>query len=345
MKKRVFLRLTSLLFLPLLFILPAGCNDVEPEPNSRIFYGCFDTVSVIYDYSNMEEDEFSRLSKNIEAAANHYHKLFDAYTEYDGINNIATLNRLAGKGKVEVDRAIIELLLFSRKMYDKTDGAVNFALGSVTYLWKTLPSSEEKRIPTDIELTEAGKHTNPDSVIIDTEGGTVEITDSLLRIDVGAIAKGYIAELIKKELKELGHSGIFLDFGGNLCAVGSKPDGKAWEGAIRNPLYPDSSNEPYVRETTILDDSLVTSGVYERYFIINGVRYHHIINPKTMKPENSYLSVSVQTTDSGVADALSTAIFNMDFDTAEKFVIYYEEKIEVTLVFPDGSCKVISSLV
>ena len=342
MKLGVKTRLISFLLLLLfLFSLVSCADEVEdPKPQNRIFYDYFNTVSVLYDYSGMSAESFSSLASSVEAAMQHYHKLFDAYIEYSGVTNIATLNRMGGKGAVKVPRELCELLSFSLEMYELTGGAVNFAMGAVTRLWKNLPASEN-RIPTDAELREAAEHISPYSVIIDKDNATVEITDPDLFIDVGAIAKGYAAELLKKELEAIGYSGIVLDMGGNLCAVGSKPSGKGWSSGIKNPLYPSESSEPYSRTVTLNGDSLVTSGVYERYYVIDGVKYHHIIDPETLKPEYRYLSVTIQSPTSGVSDALSTAIFNMTPERAREFVSSYEGKLEVTLVFPDGSVEVL----
>ena len=344
---KAYVRIITALLL-LLFCLPfslISCKDnSEPNVNNRVFYDYFDTVCVFYDYTGMDTEKFNALSKSVEAAIGHYHRLFDIYHEYDGINNIATVNRLAGHGSVEVSRELIELLLFSKEMHTLTGGKVNVAMGSVLSLWHTFRYSadNEKRIPTSEELSEAGKHISFDSIIIDEEKSTVEITDPEASIDVGAIAKGYTAELIKRELASEGYSGLVLDLGGNLCAVGEKPNGDGWKSGIKNPLYPDSSEEPYVRAVTLKNASLVTSGVYERYYVVDGIRYHHIIDPVTLMPENRYLSVTVQADHSGLSDALSTAIFNMDYDEAEKLVSELNG-VEVTLVFGDGTYKVLTS--
>ena len=130
--------------------------------------------------------------------------------------------------------------------------------------------------------------------------------------------------------------------GGNLCILGSKPNGDGWETGIQNPLDYDGSN-PYSRIINISNTSLVTSGGYNRYEVINGVSYHHIIDPVTLMPETRYLSVSIQTEDSGVADAFSTAIFNMDFEAASAFITSYSAPIEVTFVFPDGRVEVVKN--
>lgn len=339
-RKHVFCVLSALVLLLFVFSL-FGCLEREPEPNNRVFYDYFDTVCVLYDYTGMESEDFESLSRSVEAAISHYHRLFDAYHEYADTVNIATLNKLAGSGEVKVDRAIIDLLLFSAEMYEKTDGSVNFAMGAVTMLWKS--AAAEKRVPTEAELLAAGAHISPSSVIINKERGTVEILDSASKIDVGAIAKGYTAERIKEELSLSGNSGIILDMGGNLCAIGERPGGKGWESGIRNPLYLEGAEEPYVRTVTLRDGSLVTSGVYERYYTVNGKKYHHIVDPVTLMPEYRYLSVTVLASDSGVADALSTAIFNMEEERAKAFVSSFDEEIEVTLVFPDGNHTVIKN--
>lgn len=345
MKKNIFPRAVSLLLSVLLLFSLFACEGRERKGDNRVFYGCFDTVCVVWDYSGMDGDDFTALAEDIEKSANHYHRLFDAYGEYEGLTNIATLNRLAGTGAVKVDRAVIDLLSFSKEMYKQTGGRVNFALGAVTYLWKTLPlsraydgSPKTPRIPTDAELTEAGKHISPDSVVIDKENLTVEITDPKLRIDVGAIAKGYTAELIKRELVSLGYEKIILDFGGNICAVGMEK-----EIPIRNPLHSEENDEPYIRYSLVKSESLVTSGVYERNFVVDGEVYHHIIDPETLRPETRYLSVTVKTAHSGDADALSTAFFNMDFGEIKDFVSRINKRIEVTLVFDDGRVEIIEN--
>ena len=327
----------------LLFVFSPMLVSCESEPNSRIFYGYFDTPCVLYDYTGMSSEDFNALSKTVEAAIARYHRLFDIRKEYDGIANLATVNRMAGQGSVAVSKEIIDFLLFSREMYSLTGGKVNIAMGSVISLWPTYKTPPEKRrIPTEEELSEAAKHISFDNVIIDEAALTVEITDSKTSLDVGAIAKGYTAELIKAELLRAGYSGLVLDMGGNLCAVGEKPDGEGWESRIRNPLYSYEGEEPYVRTVTLKNDSLVTSGSYERKYEVDGKLYHHIIDPETLMPEYRYLSVTVQTAHSGVADALSTAIFNMDFEEAEAFVSTLENT-EVTFVFTDGSYKILTS--
>jgi thiamine biosynthesis lipoprotein len=192
-------------------------------------------------------------------------------------------------------------------------------------------------IPDADALRAAAEHTSIDSLVIDREESTVELTDPEASLDVGAVAKGYAAEMIALMLAERGISGYALDFGGNLRVVGEKPDGSGWTSGIKNP-DPFAEN-PYVRTLVISDSALVTSGVYERFFTVDGVNYHHIIDPETLMPGSRYLSVSVHAPSSATADALSTALFNMDFEECEGLVSTLDG-VEATFVFFDGTVKI-----
>ena len=336
-KERI--RAAFLVFFALTFLaVPFFCS-CDKETKSEIYYGYFDTVCVFSDYSGMSNGEFSAAEKAVGASLEKYHRLFDVHNEYEGLVNLATVNKMAGQGKVKVDKEIIDLLSFSKEMHELTEGKVNIAMGAPISLWKSL-SKKGERIPTEDELNSLSKHTSIDSLVIDRENLTVELLDSEMSLDVGAIAKGFAAELIKSELIEADISGVVLDLGGNLCAVGTKPDGSGWSTGIKNPLYAEGAEQPYSRKVTLSAGALVTSGAYERYYTVGGVRYHHIIDPETLMPENRYLSVTVMAKDSGVADALSTAIFNMDYGKAQDFVSKLTD-IEVTLIMNDGSVTVL----
>lgn len=341
--KRKF-RLISLLLLCTVLTFSAvtlsSCNEpTRIKVKNRMFYEYFDTISLVYDYTGGSQEEFDAVCKLVEDELSICHKLFDIYNSYDGLNNIKTVNDNAGGDPISVDTRIIDLLEFSVEMYGLTDGNVNVAMGSVLSLWHKL-REEGKRIPTEAELAMAGAHISIDSLEIDRSAGTVRITDPSVSLDVGAVAKGFTAERIAAMLADRGVSGYALDFGGNLRVIGTKPDGSGWTSGIRNPDL--TSENATVRTVTISDSSLVTSGVYERFYTVGGIRYHHIINSITLMPENNYLSVTVHTRSSAVADALSTALFNMSIDGAQS-VIDRMGCAEVTFVMNDGTVRVISS--
>ncbi len=326
-----------LLFL-IVFALP-GCRsgDEGMEVYSRSFFESFDTVSTLRAYVK-EPNDFTRYAELFRDELWRYHRLFDIYNEYEGINNLKTVNDRAGE-PVEVDSEIIDLLELSVELYDLTGGMTNVAMGSVLSLWHDCRENaqihpESASVPDPTALVNAAEHTNIRCVEIDRATSTVWLTDPDLRLAVGAIAKGYAAGKVAEKLREAGLAYGIVNVGGNTVTIGSHPDGQPWRVGIQNP-DPDRESA-YLCRVALTDRCLVTSGSYERYFVADGVRYHHIIHPETLFPKDTYLSVSVLAADSGVADALSTALFNMDPDEGQSLIASLEG-IEAYWVLADGS--------
>ena len=319
-----------ILIVAILAVVSGGKRDIKAK--SRIYYQYFDTVSVIYDYSGASEEAFGIAADEFEARLERLHKLFDIYNEYEGMNNIATINRMAGVAPVEVEKEVIDLLEFAVEMYDVTDGNVNVAMGSVLSLWHYY-REKGKEIPPAAELAEAAEHIDISKLQIDREAGTVFLSDPKASLDVGAIAKGYSAELIADQLRALGYYHYVIDLGGNLRAIGTKADGSSWRTGIQNPDT--SSSEPYVYYLQVADTSVVTSGDYQRYYIVDGKKYHHIISKDTLMPAEYFSSVTVMIEDSGVADALSTALFNMSYEDGVRILASFDN-VSVVWVTVDG---------
>jgi len=336
-KRALLLLLLASLTVTLTLPLTSCGGGGDTRVKNRVFYDYFDTVCVVYDYTGGTYAKFNELCELIEGELATCHKLFDIYNDYDGVVNLKAINDNAGGAPLAVDKRIIELLEFSHEMYTLTRGHTNVAMGAVLSLWHDL-RTEGVRIPTEAELSSRGEHTDISDMVIDRTAGTVALLDPEMSLDVGAVAKGFTAERIAKMLKERGISGYALDFGGNLRTVGEKPNGDGWVSGITNPTP--NAKEPYVRTVTVKDGALVTSGTYQRFYTVGGVSYHHIINKDTLMPKFTYLSVTVQTKSSAIADALSTAIFNMEIDEAEQFVSTLSDT-EVTLVMADGSVRVL----
>lgn len=326
-----------LLFL-LLFALPGcGRGGDEWEVYSQSFFEGFDTVSTLRAYAKDPAD-FTRCAGLFRDQLWRYHQLFDIYNDYDGMNNLKTVNDRAGEA-VEVDSEILDLLELSIGLYDLTGGMTNIAMGSVLSIWHGCRENaaihpESAALPDPAALARAAAHTDIRSVEIDRAASTVRLTDPELRLDVGAIAKGYAAGKIADSLREAGLIYGIVNLGGNTVTIGGRPDGQPWRVGIQNP-DPDGESA-YLCRLSIADLALVTSGSYERYFEIGGVRYHHIIHPETLFPKDTYLSVSVLAADSGVADALSTALFNMEPD-AGLALIDGLNGIEACWVLSDGT--------
>ena len=155
-------------------------------------------------------------------------------------------------------------------------------------------------------------------------------------LDVGAIAKGYATEQVALAAVGRGEDHLLLSVGGNVRAIGYRNDKKEpWRAGIENP---DDSAENYLAILNINDKSVVTSGIYERYYEVEGKQYHHIIDPETLFPENRYLSVSVVTHDSGLADVLSTALFNMSIEDGLELIESIGQT-EALWCLPDGSLR------
>ena len=231
------------------------------------------------------------------------------------MENLKKVNEEAGKAPVKVDKEIMALLQFGKEIYQDTDGRVNIAYGAVLSLWhekreEGIANPEQASLPDEDALVEAAKHCHIEDLILDEKQCTVYFKDPKLRLDVGGIAKGWSVERAAEILEKDGAKQYLLNIGGNLRAIGKKADGKRWICPVQNPFYVDGEDsEPYAVTGEIENTSLVTSGDYERYYTVDGVRYAHIVDPETRYPANRHRSVTILTKDSGLADGLSTALF------------------------------------
>ncbi len=327
----------------LILALLCSCNSNQGEQGSNLqkftetYIEYFDTGCTVVGYEESQE-EFDAVCANIEKQLSEYNRLYDIYKSYEGINNIRTINKNAGVQPVVVDKKIIDLLDFSAQLYDMTEGVVNIAMGSVLSIWhdyrnKYVDSDEEAELPSIDMLSDAAKHTNFDDMVIDHEKSTVFLKDSDMSLDVGAVAKGYATEQIAKSLIADGVSRYALNFGGNIRTIGPKDDGTDWTAAVTNPDR--TSEKGYLMKVKLCDQTFVTSGSYERFYTVDGVRYHHIIDPETLMPNNTFTSVSILAPDSGLADVLSTALFNLTYDEG-KTLIEDLEGVEAVWVTADN---------
>ena len=288
----------------------------NPQGIGKSFFEYFDTVSYVYSYAG---DGTETLDENCEMVGDilsEYHKLFDIYYEYSGINNLCTVNKNAGGEPIEVSPKLIEFLKYAEELYTLTNGKMNIMMGSVLKLWhdeRTYAASnpQNAKIPTNEALIEASKYVGFEFLEIDEENNTVRITDKNARIDVGALGKGYATEKAAQALIAKGVEHYVLNIGGNIRIIGTKVNGESWKTGIKNPENP---NYEYSAYLNLADTSCVTSGDYERYFTVDGKKYHHIIDGETNMPAEYFSSITVICEDSGLADALSTALFCMSYE-------------------------------
>lgn len=314
-----------------------SCDGRKPERYEGQFYDCFDTVTTVTGYDTSEK-AFSEKVELLRQKLLHYHQLYDIYHTYDGMNNIKTINDSAGAETVKVDAEIMDLLKFGIEMYTKTDGKFQMTYGSVLSLWHAYREEgthepKKAELPPEEELARRAEHTDINDLILDENASTVYLADEEMSLDVGGIAKGYAAQKLAEYAREIGMEHVLISVGGNVCAVGAKADGTSWGVGVENPDT--DSDKAYIATVKLADGCLVTSGDYQRYYEVDNVRYCHIIDPDTNMPPTYFSSVSVQTKDSGVADALSTALFNMPYESGLSLVESMED-VEAMWVGKDG---------
>lgn len=307
------------------------------EKFSGYVFEAFDTVITVTAYCPSQE-EFDRLLETAESEFLRYHRLYDIYFTYPDTVNLRSVNDRAGE-TVPVPPEIFDILSFSKEMYTLTGGKMNVAMGSVLKIWHDVREynnvmPNDKRLPDRAELEAAAEHGDIDALELDAAAGTVTLTDPLMRLDVGAVAKGYATERVAETLAELGYEHFVINAGGNVRCWGTKPDGKSWNIAVTDPQLAAVGGSIGTMELN--SGSAVTSGSYQRFFEYEGQRYHHIIDGETLLPENRYLSVTVCTEHSDLADALSTALFNMELAEGQEFVESMDG-VEAMWVLADGT--------
>ena len=327
----------SLAVFLILSLLLTGCAAPAAETDSEAQYTAtfltlFDTVTTIIGRAESEE-AFKEMTQEIHDDLLRYHELFDIYNDYDGVNNIKTINDNAGIAPVKVDKAIIDLLTDCKQYYALTGGCVNVMMGSVLSLWhdarnQGINDPANAKLPDSAALEAAAEHTSIDSLIIDEAASTVYIEDAQASLDVGAVAKGWATQRAAENAPE----GMLLSVGGNVCATGPKlSDGTPWVIGIQDPDVPEEN----IHTLFVPLGSVVTSGDYQRAYAVDGKSYHHIIDPDTLMPAAYWRSVSIVCDDSGLADALSTALFLMDQPSGE--VLAGECGADVLWVAADGT--------
>jgi len=329
MKKKLSLLLAGILLLGCLLTL-TGCGESQ---YSVTFYEYFDTVSTVTGFDSKKD--FEEAARLVDEVLSDYHRMSDIYYSYSDINNAKTVNEQAGIAPVEVDGRLIEMLEFAKEMYTETNGQCNIMMGAVLSQWHECREEAldggEARLPEDDALREGAAHCSIDSLVLDREASTVYISDPEASLDLGAVAKGYATEVAARTLQEAGFTGYAMSIGGNARAIGTKPKGISWVAGIQSP----ESETEYLLRLGISDYALVTSGSYQRYYEVDGVRYHHIVSPDTLYPLNNFVSVSILCPDSGKADILSTALFNMSPEDGMDYVNSLSDTFACWL-YPDG---------
>lgn len=302
------------------------------------FLQLFDTVTQIVGYGRTEK-EFTLQAQMVQDQLREYDQLYDIYNDYPGISNLKTVNDQAGIAPVKVDQRIMDLLVLSRDIYDRTDGKMNVAFGSVLSIWHDYRTAgvddpQNAVLPPMEQLEEAALHTDINKMILDEKASTVYLADPEMTLDVGAIAKGYAVEQTAQYAINQGVKSMLISVGGNVRAIGTKAGNEPWKVGVQDPNQEIQSGS--LCNMLLTDMSLVSSGDYQRYYIVDGKRYNHIIDPDTLMPADYFADVTILTRDSGLADGYSTALYAMPLEEGRRLV---EDTpgMEALWVFHDGS--------
>ncbi len=314
--KRKLISILLLMVMTATILVGCGKKEAELKRYEASFLQLFDTVTTIVGYAKSSE-AFADFAQEVHDHLELYHQLYDIYQDYEGINNIKTINDNAGKAPVKVDQRIIDLLEYALAAEELTGGEINIAYGAVLKVWHEyreagVDDPDNAKLPPMELLQEKVKHTDKSKLIIDREAMTVYLADTEMSLDVGAIAKGYATERVVQEMIAKGYDHAMLSVGGNVRAIGSKPGDEPWKVGVQNPDLESEQTNLYI--LNLKDLSLVTSGDYQRYYTVDGVKYHHIIDPDTLMPSDYFTAVSIVTEHSGMADALSTSVYNMPYE-------------------------------
>ena len=273
-----------LLLLLCLFLL-SGCKGEELY--SAQFYQYFDTLSEINFYS--DADKVDTITEAVEFTLMNYHQLCDNYNEYTGVNNVYTINNARGK-EVEISPELMAILKFAYENYSLAD-------------------------------SKALTHCDMSNIIFGEN--TVRLADKNMSLDLGAVAKGYVADIIKDVMIENGATAGTINMGGNVvCFGGASKDRDYFIAGVQDPFGGDIAAKVKMK-----DASLVTSGDYQRFYEVDGVKYHHIIDLETGYPSGDFSSVTVYHKSSKVADLLSTALFLSDKESGEELAENWDAEV------------------
>lgn len=314
-------KLLSFILIIIFMINLTACKITSDSPVSLTNY-CFDTAVTItiYDYSG--EEDVEDVINECFGLCNHYDALLSRTNEE---SDVSRLNNSNGE-KTEVQHVVSEIVSDSIEYSKLSDGAFDITIAPLTSLWDI--KNNTGIIPSKKEIKSALKRINYNNIIV--EDDFVTLTSKDTQIDLGAIAKGYVADKLKGFMISVGVKSAIIDLGGNILTIGGKTEEDDFVIGIKKP-FSKEANE-YEATIGVKNKSVVTSGIYERYFEKDGKIYHHILDTETGYPvENNLYSVTIISNTSEEGDALSTAAFALGLDKG-KALINSIEKTEAIFI-------------
>ena len=296
--------------------------------------------------------EFTAYGKNsekaVDAAIEEVQKLDAMLSAENSKSEVYALNE---QGNLQATDDLAELILLGKEIYHETDGLFDDTIYPVMKLWG-FPTGNY-HVPTAAEVQKKLALMDGNKVEIQTRDSDEKGRDSKEKtkfvtlgadqqIDFGGIAKGYTGQKLAELFQEYGVSSALVSLGGNIQAIGTKPDGSSWKVGIRDPK---GGQQDYIGVLFVKNQAVVTSGGYERYFEEDGKTYIHIINPRTGYPaDGDLLSVTIVSRDGTLADGMSTALYIMGYEKACQFWRQHREEFNVILVTDDGKIHISENL-
>lgn len=309
-----------LLGLCMLVILIAGCSAPEkPAAMKEKEEYIFGTMVSLKLYEPVDDAVFQAVFDDLRDVDNRM-------TVKGITSELIAVNQAAGKNPVVVSEDTYYVISVAQKYAVESAGAFDITVFPVVALWGI--GTDHARIPVQSEIDAGLKNIGYQDLVLDPEAHSVFLKRAGMGLDLGGIAKGYSADRTAQKLKSLGVERGIINLGGNVFALGTKADGSPWKIGIQNPM---TNRGEYIGIADVVNQTVVTSGIYERYYEKDGKRYHHILDTQTGYPaDNELAGVSILTSSSIDADALSTTCFVLG---AEKALAFVKDKPGVDVLF------------
>lgn len=326
-KKKQAAKIVGLTFLMLSLMLFNGCGREKVITKTDFV---LDTVSTVTIYGS---DDEALLTDSFQFIRD-WEKRLSAYREE---SEISMINAAAGKEAVAVSPETFALLERCQTFSEESGGVFDVTVGPLVDLWDIAHGGE--KIPTEAEITAARSLVDYHKLILDEKNQTAYLSEPGMKINLGGVAKGFIADELKAFLLDKGVTSAVLNLGGNVLLIGEKPGDEAFNVGVENP----NDQSQSLGILALRDTAAVTSGDYQRYFLgADGRRYHHILDPRTGYPADSGLrAVTIVCDNSADADALSTSLFVLGEEAGLKLL---SEKEEALFVSEDGGVTTTSEL-
>lgn len=284
----------------------AGCSAPPASEPLTVTGTYFDTVTEIEVWGGNQ-----KIMDRCNEICEYYEQLLSPTIEE---SDVSAVNRSGGE-PTEVSEETAELIRTGLEYGEISDGMFDITIASVSSLWN-FTDNKTKTLPDPAALAEAVRHVDYRKVKVD--GNTVTLTDPDAKIDLGGIAKGYIADRLKDYLKSMGIEHALINLGGNMLSLGGRPDGTPFRIGLQKPF---ASTGTAITSLQVTDQSVVTSGNYERYFRKDGKIYHHILDPRTGYPiQNNLYQVTIISDSSVDGDALSTTCYALGLEKGMKLI-------------------------